>query len=39
MISISEDVLADEIVADSINGYSKEGNINGENVTFSVEKK
>jgi isoleucyl-tRNA synthetase len=35
---ISEEVLADEMRPSGGNGYSKEWNINGESVTFTVEK-
>jgi len=35
---ISEEVLADEVLASSGEGYSKEWNINGENVSFTVAK-
>ena len=36
--SISEDTLANDIVADSIDGYSAEWDINGEAVTLGVKK-
>ena len=36
---IMGEVLADELVADSLSGFQKEWNINGEKVTLSVEKK
>lgn len=36
---IKEDVLGFNILYNEIKGYSKEWNINGENVTFGVEKK
>ncbi len=35
---IKSEVLADNVEFDRINGYEKEWNINGEKVTFSVEK-
>ncbi len=35
---ISGDVLADDIVCNEVNGYSKEWNINGEKMTLGVEK-
>ncbi len=35
---ILTDVMADEIVYDTVTGYSKEWNINGEHVTLGVEK-
>lgn len=35
---ISEEVLADEVLASGGEGYSKEWNINGENVSFTVAK-
>ena len=35
---ILTDVMADEIVYDTVTGYSKEWNINGEQVTLGVEK-
>ena len=35
---VKNDVLATEIVTGKIDGYSKEWNINGENVTFGVKK-
>lgn len=35
---VKNDVLATEIVTGKIEGYSKEWNINGENVTFGVKK-
>lgn len=35
---IKAEVLANEIVFDKIEGYSKEWNINGEKVTLGVEK-
>lgn len=35
---ILTDVMADEIVYDTVTGYSKEWNINGEKVTLGVEK-
>lgn len=35
---IQSEVLADKIGFDKINGYEKEWNINGEKVTFSVQK-
>ncbi len=34
---ILSDVMADEIVYDSVSGYTKDWNINGENVTLGVE--
>ena len=37
--SVLSDVLGDELVADSVTGYVKEWNINGESVTLGVEKK
>ncbi len=36
--TVKNDVLATEIVTGKIEGYSKEWNINGENVTFGVKK-
>lgn len=36
--TVKNDVLATEIVTGKIDGYSKEWNINGENVTFGVKK-
>ena len=36
--TVKNDVLATEIVTGKIDGYSKEWNINGENVTFAVKK-
>ena len=36
--TVKNDVLAAEIVTGKIDGYSKEWNINGENVTFGVKK-
>ena len=36
--TVKNDVLATEIVIGKIDGYSKEWNINGENVTFGVKK-
>ena len=36
--TVKNDVLATEIVTGKIEGYSKEWNINGENVTFCVKK-
>ncbi len=36
--TVKNDVLATEIVTGKIKGYSKEWNINGENVTFGVKK-
>ena len=35
---IKSEVLADNVIFDKINGYEKEWNINGEKVTFGVEK-
>ena len=35
---IEKEVLADDIVTGSNDGYTKEWNINGENVTLSVQK-
>ncbi len=37
--AIKEDVLAEEIVFGKTEGYSKEWHVNGEKVTFAVEKK
>ena len=39
MDEIAHDVLADEVLFDAEQGYSKEWNINGEKVTLSVEKR
>ena len=36
--TVKNDVLATEIITGKIEGYSKEWNINGENVTFGVKK-
>ena len=36
--TVKNDVLATEIITGKIDGYSKEWNINGENVTFGVKK-
>ena len=35
---IADETLADEVISGSANGYSKEWNINGEKVNFTVEK-
>lgn len=35
---IKSEVLADNVIFGKINGYEKEWNINGEKVTFGVEK-
>ena len=36
---IAKEVLAESVVADTVNGYQKEWNINGETVVLGVEKK
>ena len=36
--TVKNDVLATEIISGKVDGYSKEWNINGENVTFGVKK-
>ena len=36
--TIKEDVLADEVILGQANGYTKEWNINGEQVVLGVEK-
>ena len=36
--TVKNDVLATEIISGKVDGYSKEWNINGENVTFGVRK-
>ena len=35
---LKKEVLADDIVLGSVDGYTKEWNINGENVTLGVKK-